>query len=95
LALRFSFSPICQVQGDCGGRCGHGEGVVKDKGVPYVVAANAELEPSQIQDLGDVMPKLLEVKAKSNTPIRFHIRIELETSEHARQKTRCARLTKY
>jgi len=39
--------------------------------------AVAELEPSQVQDLGDIMSKLLEVKTKSNTPIRFHIRIEM------------------
>jgi hypothetical protein len=37
----------------------------------------ADLEPSQVQDLGDIMPKLLEVKTKTNTPIRFQIRIEL------------------
>ena len=39
--------------------------------------AVAELEPSQIQDLGDVMSKLLEIKAKANTSIRFEVKIEL------------------
>ena len=39
--------------------------------------AVAELEPSQVQDLGDIMPKLLEVKTKANVPIRFQIRIEM------------------
>lgn len=42
-----------------------------------VIIAEADLEPSQVQDLGDVVPKLLELKAKTNTPIRFHVRIEL------------------
>ncbi len=41
------------------------------------LAADAELEPDQIQDLGDLMPKLLEIKAKANIPLRFHVRIEL------------------
>lgn len=44
---------------------------------PNVLVAVADLEPSQIQDLGDIMPKLLEIKAKSNEPIRFHVRIEM------------------
>ncbi len=42
-----------------------------------VLVAVADLEPSQIQDLGDIMPKLLEVKTKTNTPIRFQVRIEM------------------
>ena len=44
---------------------------------PKVLVAEAVLEPSQIQDMGDIIPKLLELKAKTNTPIRFHLRIEL------------------
>lgn len=42
-----------------------------------VLLAVADLEPSQVQDLGDIIPKLLELKTKTNTPIRFQIRIEL------------------
>ncbi|MEI6149812.1 MAG: DUF499 domain-containing protein, partial [bacterium] len=42
-----------------------------------VLVAVADLEPSQVQDLGDIVPKLLEIKTKSNIPIRFQIRIEL------------------
>lgn len=42
-----------------------------------VLIADAELEPVEIQDLGDIMPKLLEIKAKANIPLRFHLRIEL------------------
>jgi hypothetical protein len=44
---------------------------------PKVLVANVELEPSEIQELGDAMPKLLKLKAKTNIPIRFHIRIEM------------------
>ena len=44
---------------------------------PKTLVAVADLEPSQVQDLGDIMPKLLEVKTKANTPIRFQIRIEM------------------
>jgi hypothetical protein len=39
--------------------------------------AEADLEPGQVQDLGDMVPKFLEIKNKTNTPIRFHIRIEM------------------
>ena len=42
-----------------------------------ILAAEAELEPAQIQDFGDIMPKLLDIKAKANVPLHFHLRIEL------------------
>jgi hypothetical protein len=42
-----------------------------------VLVAEDELEAVQIQDLGDIIPKLLEIKAKANIPLRFHLRIEL------------------
>jgi len=45
--------------------------------IPKMLVAVADLEPSQVQDLGDIVPKLLDVKNKSNVPIRFQVRIEL------------------
>jgi hypothetical protein len=44
---------------------------------PKKLAATAALEPSEIQDLADAMPKLLDIKAKSKVPIGFTVRIEL------------------
>jgi hypothetical protein len=44
---------------------------------PQVLAAESELDPSEIQDLGDIVPELLKLKAKANVPIRFHVRIEM------------------
>ncbi len=44
---------------------------------PKVLVAGAELEPPEIQELGDIVPELLTLKAKTNTPIRFHVRIEM------------------
>ena len=44
---------------------------------PKTLVVVADLEPAQVQDLGDIMPKLLEVKTKANVPIRFQIRIEM------------------
>jgi hypothetical protein len=38
--------------------------------------AEADLEPSQIQDLGDIVPKLLDIK-KAGLPMRFRLRIEI------------------
>lgn len=36
----------------------------------------SDLEPSEVQDLADVIPQLLELKNKYSTPIQFSIRIE-------------------
>lgn len=44
---------------------------------PRVRVAAAEFEPVQIQDLGDVIPALLEVKARENLAMRFHLRLEI------------------
>jgi hypothetical protein len=41
------------------------------------LVAQAELEPSQIQDLADIIPSLLELKARFNTPLKFRVQIEL------------------
>ena len=60
----------------CRGRSEAGDvGSVHEAAKKYV--AVADLEPSQIQELGDIIPKLLEVKNKLNTQITFQIKIEL------------------
>jgi len=41
------------------------------------LVAQAELEPSEIQDLADIIPSLLEFKARFNIPLRFRVQIEL------------------
>jgi len=40
-----------------------------------LLVASGELSPDQIQDLGDIMPKLLDIKAKTNIPIKFRVKI--------------------
>ncbi len=56
-------------------------GVVADAGqgqyLRNVLIASTDLEPSQVQDLGEVMPDLLKIKAKTKTPVRFHVDIEM------------------
>jgi hypothetical protein len=42
-----------------------------------VLVAVADLEPPQVQDLGDIVPKLLEIRTKTGIPLRFHIRVEM------------------
>jgi hypothetical protein len=49
---------------------------------PYRIA-EAELEPAEVQDLGDLVPKLLEVKAKSNVPLKFIVRVRAGDGETA------------
>jgi hypothetical protein len=44
--------------------------------------ANSELKPSEIQDLGDIMPKMLEIKNKANTPLTFRVQLELGDGEN-------------
>ena len=43
---------------------------------PNKRVGKADLEPSEVQDLADVIPQLLELKNKYGTPIQFSIRIE-------------------
>jgi hypothetical protein len=58
------------------GGASYGQASAGDKGAKVLIA-NSELDPSEVQDLGDIIPDLLKIKAKANTPIRFHVRIEL------------------
>ncbi|MGQ4808530.1 hypothetical protein NKDENANG_01913 [Candidatus Entotheonellaceae bacterium PAL068K] len=56
-----------------------GDGVKEDRKewLRKLFVAHAELEPSEIQDLADAMPRLLTIKAKASTPITFHLQVEL------------------
>ena len=45
--------------------------------------AEGDLEPSEVQDLGDLIPQLLEIKNKANTPLVFRMRIEVGDGESA------------
>lgn len=57
---------------------GPGGPVSVKKAIPAnVLVASAELEPGEIMELGDVVPKLLEVRAKSGVPVKFHLQIEV------------------
>lgn len=40
------------------------------------LVASADFEPSEIQDLSDLVPQLLDFKAKAKMPLRFHVRLE-------------------
>lgn len=43
---------------------------------PGVFVGEAELEPNQIQDLGDAIPELLKIKAKAKLNMKFQVRLE-------------------
>jgi hypothetical protein len=47
------------------------------------LVAQTELEPSEVQDLGDIVPQILEIKAKANVPIKFRVQIELGDGKEA------------
>ncbi len=44
---------------------------------PRALVASAELEPSEFQDLSDLLPPLLEIKARAGVPLRLRVQIEL------------------
>lgn len=56
-------------------------GSMGDGAMPNKLTATAALEPSEIQDLAEAVPRLLELKAKSKTPITFTVRIEVGNGE--------------
>ena len=41
-----------------------------------LLVGNTDLEPAQLQDLAELAPDLLEIKARTGIPIRLHLRIE-------------------
>jgi len=49
---------------------------------PGTLMARADFEPSEIQDLSDAIPKLLEIKAKANVPIRFDVCLQIGDGEN-------------
>ena len=59
---------------------------VADVAPGTILVAAVELQPAQVQDLGDIVPKLLEVRAKAGLPIRFHVRIEVGDGQAAPTK---------
>jgi len=58
--------------GGAGGGAGSGAATL-----PNVRVAAADFEPSQMQDLGDLIPALLEIKAKAKLGMKFHVRLEI------------------
>jgi hypothetical protein len=42
-----------------------------------VLSASAELSPAQVQDLGDSVAKLLDVRTRHHVAMKFHIRVEV------------------
>ena len=43
---------------------------------PQTLVASGELEPSEIQDLGDLVPELLKIKDSAEAPLVFRIQID-------------------
>ena len=65
-----------------GGADGEGGGWTVKETASKKLVAQAELEPSEVQDLGDLIPSLLEIKNKANTPLVFRVRIEVGDGEN-------------
>jgi hypothetical protein len=76
----FSAAQFVKFKAATGGRQRGGREEEEER-IPGVLQATAELSPSQIQDLGDIVDKLTQIKAKTNTPVRFFVRIEVGDSK--------------
>jgi hypothetical protein len=63
------------VTAGAGGGAGGGAGAGGTQ--TQVRIAEAEFEPAQIQDLGDLIPALLEVKARAKVAIKFRVRLQV------------------
>ena len=72
-----------------GGSSGGGE--VQDVNIKW---AEAELEPSQMQDLGDAIPPLLTIKSKSGCPMTFKVQIKFGEADHAPDEASIAEINK-
>jgi RecD/TraA family predicted helicase len=75
--------------GGAGGTGGAGGGAAASK----VLSASAYLEPRQIQDLADVVPRLLDIKAKSKVPIQFRIQVDVGDGKTVPPKNVAAEVT--
>ena len=63
-------------RGGTGGGAGPGGGT-PPLPTPGILVGSSELEPHELQDLADNIQKILDVKAQTGVPIRFHLRIEV------------------
>ena len=45
--------------------------------IATMLVASAEFEPSEIQDLADRLPELLDFKAKTKIALRFYVQLEI------------------
>ena len=68
---------------------GGGGGGVRE---PNVVVADAELQASEIQELGDVIPDLLDIKNKAGYPLIFRVRISAGNDKQAPDKASIAEI---
>jgi hypothetical protein len=65
------------------GVAGNGGGLIAgvkvggDRQHTHVLIASADFEPSEIQDLADLVPQLLEFRTKAQLPLRFQVRLEV------------------
>jgi hypothetical protein len=80
---------LAQNAGGAGGGTGGGSGVATNS-----LVAAADFEPSEIQDLADVVPQLLEFKAKAKLDLRFHVRLEVGDGTQKPSPERAAELNK-
>jgi hypothetical protein len=72
---------VAESGGTGGGAGGEGGGWTVKETASKRLVAQADLEPSEIQDLADLIPQLLEIKSKANTPLAFRVRVEVGDGE--------------
>ena len=79
------------------GNGGDGGGTGRTRGgatAGKVLTARAYLEPSQIKDLADLMPQLVEIMTNSNVPLQFLVQVELGDGQTAPSKEAASKVTR-
>jgi len=77
LPCDFSSAQLAKFKVTVGVPAGSGDPAKKRGPTTKMLTADTELGPSEVQDLSDVIPDLLKIRAKNKYALRFYVRIEM------------------
>jgi len=67
-------------------RAGDCNPVLNQAETPGVYVAEADLEPGEVQSFEESIPELLNLTAATDTPLRFHVRVEVGSEKNPADK---------
>jgi len=80
-AAKFAAFKVSEQSGSGTGSGFSGASGAGESGRHKVLIANSPMEASQIQDFGDALPKLMDIKNKYGIPLNFQLRVEFGDGE--------------